>query len=321
MLRAMNRRRRICACVSLVLFAGLADAARPARSHAQERERDETERWVPSIAFSSGVYAREAQGEVRSSGFTDRLGDPDQLRPPDEGHDLVMGAWVNGSVELMTPGLAALPGRPRLFVHGGGGGIFGIERDLAKEGSPEEFASGVATLPSQNQPEIGISGQGSTTTVEVQPFDIAAGAGIAFSMDVLGRRVRLKPSVEYFRETVEVSGLVQRAIRTTVPSNVAPTEFLLVSLSAEEEKVHQGLGGGLELEVDAARAGPFLLSLFAGGQVYRVLGDRDLTLTDALQIQDDPVLQDQTIDATWEYESNPWIYRGGVGLRFRWLPE
>jgi hypothetical protein len=318
-LRRMLNRVRIGACIAVVSIAWgtggalLASALLPAASRAEER--DEAERWVPSLALSSGVFGQEAEGSLRSGTFTNRLGQTETLRPPAEGDDLILSAYINGSLELMTPGLVSLPGKPRLFVHGGGGASFGTERDLAKEGAPGSFSPGGGF----NQSEASITGQGSTTTAEVELLNLSAGAGIAFTLDVFERRVRVKPSLEYFRETVEVSGLVNRAIRSTLATNV-PTEFVFVSLQADETKVHQGLGGGLEIELDAARAGPFLLSVFAGGQVLRVLGDRDVSLRASRDI-DDPVLGQQTLDASWEYEGEPWIYRGGVGLRFRWLPE
>ena len=51
-----------------------------------------------------------------------------------------------------------------------------------------------------------MEGIGSETTAEVQPMVIAAGAGIAFSFDLFGRRVRIKPSAEYLREEIDFTG-------------------------------------------------------------------------------------------------------------------
>ena len=60
------------------------------------------------------------------------------------------------------------------------------------------------------------------------------------------------------------------------------------------------------------RMGPFLLSIYAAGRGYHFLGDLDDTLTATNEFGE---------TATWTFEKESWAWRGGVGLRFRLIPE
>jgi hypothetical protein len=60
-----------------------------------------------------------------------------------------------------------------------------------------------------------------------------------------------------------------------------------------------------------------MLSLYTSGQAYHVLGDRTVELT-GIGIFDDG---SRIVSFDAEYEREPWHYRIGVGLRFRWVPE
>ena len=62
----------------------------------------------------------------------------------------------------------------------------------------------------------------------------------------------------------------------------------------------QSIGGGIELEMDTLRAGPFMIALFANGQAYRLLGDSDIRL----------FASDGTNTATWDVTLDREIYRG-----------
>jgi hypothetical protein len=96
-----------------------------------------------------------------------------------------------------------------------------------------------------------------------------------------------------------------------------------ITVRARDTQVFNGIGAGLELEMDAARAGPVMLSLFLGGQTYKMLGDLDVNLvgTSVVPAQPPYTTTDQTVSANFDFHIHSWSYRGGVGLRFRWLPE
>jgi hypothetical protein len=293
------------------------DDAAPAPARAA---RDETERWVPAFSFDSGVLVQDSDADVRSgmlmgagapsliNCFGDLNPDTDTVRCPASGSDLMVTPFVAGSVEVMTPALLAMPGLPRLFVHGGAAASFGFTRDVAKEGSPDtmEAAPGVAFLQEQ-----AILGQGSETSAEVKPLLVTAGAGVAFTVDAWGRRFRIKPSFEYLREEIEVKGTVNRAVKINDPAT-SIADFRLIELRGSTRDYFHGIGPGLELEADAARTGPVMLTLFVAGKAYAFLGDLEMTTSDS---------DADGNTAHWRFEKNRWAFKGGVGLRFRWLPE
>jgi hypothetical protein len=240
----------------------------------------------------------------------------------------------------MTPAITQGFGKPRFFVHGDVAPSFAFTRALARESSPAScsFADPIPadcappTLNPAIRPQVAettILGQGSETNAEIKPWLFSGGAGVAFTVPVGERRIRIKPSVEYMQEEVEVSGTVHRAVQTacataaaTCPGGAFPPtanqpppptipNFRGIVLNGSDSKVFHGIGPGLEIEMDTRRAGPFLLALFVSGQAYRFLGDREMSFSAANEFGE---------TAQWDYEHHSWAYRGGVGMRFRFLP-
>ena len=68
----------------------------------------------------------------------------------------------------------------------------------------------------------------------------------------------------------------------------------------------------LELEVDAARLGPFVSSVYLMGRGYRLLGDIDSSFSATNEFGE---------TASWTFRPDRWVWRAGVGIRFHWLPE
>ncbi len=323
-------------------MGGAARAAEP---------RDESQRWVPAFGVYFDFLGQKAEGSVTTSPVLGPPLDPfdteqdavapgtgclrgrgtffpsrdgvlcatarpgfTQVLPNDTGNDTSISPMVGGSLELMTPSLlgeALL--RPRLFAHVDGAYAFSYERNLAGTESPGEFE-----LPrdisefANNLEELEIRGQGSRTRMQLKPFVLSAGGGIAFSLDVMDRRIRIKPSIEYLRQEVEFIGVVHRAVKLEVPSGVADlSRFRLISLTSFEEKWYDGVGPGLELEADAARLGPFVSSVYLMGRGYYLFGDFDIVMTESNQFGE---------SATWTASPERWVWRTGVGFRIRWVP-
>lgn len=316
---------------------------------------DESTRWVPSIGVRSGMLGQDASADVTSSTIRyqrtirTRVQNPrppppfiervtrqtifQQIRPSASGDDLLMTPFVGGTLELMTPGLQMLPGRPRLFVRGDTQAAFGIERHIARERAPGNLPPGDPLVQDANFVEDGVPGIGSETTAEVQPLAISAGAGIAFSFDLFGRRLRIKPSAEYLREEIDFTGSVVSAqlydtgiqefrnTNGTVIIPLRPSLFIPVTLRGSDSKTFQGFGAGLELEMDTVRAGPFVISLFAGAQGVKLMGDREVEFSSTVQLRNTALLPNpQNVSASWSFEKDPWSYSGGIGVRFRFLP-
>jgi hypothetical protein len=285
---------------------------KPAAS--EPEPKDETDRWVPALAVFSGVLVQKVEATVVSSVRPAPSDLPDQPPPgtPFDGDDVAVDPFVGGTAELMTPGLSFVPGRPRLFLHGDVAAQFGFERDVVKEGNPGEMPRvDDGGLPI---PELAVPGQGSVVTAEAGQFLFSAGAGVAFTVEAWERRLRIKPSVEYMQEKIEVTGVVHRA-EDTNPDDPSTVADRFIEMQGSGKKTYRGIGPGLEVELDTARAGPFMLTIFLNGAAYKILGDREISFTDSFTDEHG------TETAAWSFEKDPWSYRAGVGLRFRWLPE
>jgi hypothetical protein len=305
----------------VTLLAGMA-VAEPSETEGSQvwgsgevQPRDESELWVPSLAITSGILVEDAEASVVST-----------VRDPASGKDTLIGPLVSGSLELMAPAWGDHWGRPRLFAHAGVGGNFAFERDVAKEGAPGtlELPDEGLLVPPVGEPGV-VSGQGSTTSVQPRHLLVSAGGGIAFSFDAWGRRFRIKPSVEYLREEVEVTGVVSGSTIDDpgkLPPNPRDPTFNFFNGSGSERQVFHGIGPGLEAEVDVARNGSLIVSVLVSGGAYRILGDRTVEFSAPLvQTGSGSTIVSPPHTATWKYKKDPWSYRAHVGIRLRWAPD
>jgi hypothetical protein len=299
-----------------LLLSGVALACMGAGSAAAEPvDERELGRWVPSFSLLSGISAQKAEGHLATSdivGPEDPAGNSEHpLLPgtPATDRTRMMTPFVGGSIELMTPAWKSLPGRPRAYVHGDVAFAFAPDYNIPMIADPGPFV--VSSTVTGAITEGQILGQGGKTTATVGPLLVMAGAGFAFTLDAWDHALRIKPSFEYMREEIEISGVVRRAIRVESPS---PTldEFRLVTLTAQKAQVYHGLGAGLEVELDTARAGPFVLSLYAAAKAWNFLDNEKQTLTDQNQYGE---------HAVWHFLKNEWAFAGALGLRFRWVPQ
>ena len=123
---------------------------------------------------------------------------------------------------------------------------------------------------------------------------------------------------------MRVEGVVARQVLTDVPLNPLdpPTsldQFRGIRIQAEEETWFHSIGPGLEVEADAARVGPLMLSLYLFGNFYALVGDREVRLKG---VNPDPAVPAATPEtAQWDYGLDPFGLRLRAGLRFRWSPE
>ena len=296
---------------------------------AVEPASDELERWVPSLSISMGMLLQRASGDTSTNEISpENAGIPPTLTSPFDptivkpasGQDLVFTPISHLSFELMTPALRsvpfvpeiAVPGRPRLFAHGDAALSFSQQYDLVRVDKPGEFkVPGVS-----NYRAADILGQGVKAQVYVDDLVWSAGGGLAFTFDVFDRRVRIKASVEWIRQTLVIDADFRRLVQERVGTPAAPLifddDFRQIILPLAKNKVFHGMGPGLEIEVDSNRAGPFVVSTFLGVRVYRILGDRNINLTTTNEF-------DET--ATLNYKHRRVAYQGAMGIRIRWVPE
>jgi hypothetical protein len=300
----------------------------PFAAAAELEDVDEADRWVPALSLSSGFLLQDAEASIESGDVTDLPGltypnpNPNQpIRPAANGDDLMINPDVGLALELMTPRVAAEWWAPRFFVRAGVSGAFGPQHDIAKEGVIADLSLDPDITIVE---EDAVIGQGSRTRAQVDELLVRAGAGVAFTVDALGRRFRVRPSFEYLREEIEVEGAVRRAV-CAVPNAVmgcgakairfgggGVDDFREIDLRGSETKDFHGIGPGLELETDVGRIGPIVPSIFIGGQAYRFLGSRKISFSTSNEFG-------ETLSAS--FKKDPWAYRVGVGVSLRWLPE
>lgn len=308
----------------------LAGGLAPAGAAADDVALDETQRWIPSFAITSGIIAQGGKatavnqrseinpGTGRPFDFerlswsaddfktsSNPLGcwngeNPPPTNPPANtpacpgvvrqpvpypnggalasGSRVLFAPLVGGNLELMTPGISSLPGRPRGFIQAGVEASFGFDYSVAQVGKPGDMGSSVKPKP---QELSSVQGQGSATFAEIASPLYFAGAGVAFTAEVLGRRIRIKPSFEWMSQQVKVRGETHFAVQLNGGGNLTEIPYQLLYMGAEGKLKLNGIGPGLELEIDTVRLGPFMLSLGIFGRAYHYLGNLDVTISDS----------------------------------------
>lgn len=312
-----------------VVLCGLASTAAHA---APPRFESDTHRFVPALSFFTDIVGYGGEASTSADPFDFRpffIGI--QPQEPTQGTDTILNPYLGLSFELSTPGLEDLPGDPRFFVHGDVAWTWPVERDVAKLGSPRSDEFEPLTGPTVDG---GIDGQGAALSSQLAPWQFSAGAGLAFTFEVSERRFRVKPSVEYLHESVDLSGRLKEAadiIATVDPNELGlphdPTVYRLYDqLDFSSTEVFHALGGGLEVESDMGRSGPLVMSLYFATKIYSVLNDSRVEIR-----RSQPLINGTrteitganggTAGARYVYEHDDLVYRAGIGVRFRYSPD
>ena len=83
-------------------------------------------------------------------------------------------------------------------------------------------------------------------------------------------------------------------------------------MSDSDEQTYHAIGAGLEIEIDGARLGPFLVTPFIAGRAYRFIGNLDVSLSDTNEFGE---------SVQFEFERDQWQWAGRFGVRLRWAPR
>lgn len=354
--RTGSPRRSAIVAVSLAALVFSPAFAAAGAEPGEPEEPESARRWLPSIAVISGATIQDWQGESRAT-FVPDLSTLPMDAPPEavqnamdqafdqrtDGSDRDITAFMGGSLELMTPTLP-LPLSPRLFVGGELTAYFGTLRGVATDGEVGDLRSAQANEAAAF-PEQSTLGQGSEVRGEVDTLVYGAHAGIAFPVELLGHRLRIKPSFAWIRYDIEFEGRFAKAEcrrfnsfnfldrRGCSPSNDG---FLReVTGQASDAETFDGIGPGLDVELDTGRVGPLGTSLFVAARVYRILGEREFEIdgpTQEFAFVDDVssesafgtpeetgALPGGTASSRFSFDIDPWVYRVGVGLRIHWV--
>jgi len=286
-------------------------------------------RWVPSLAITSGITIQKQQGFANSVLYEDMNPDPVALQGFVDGNDTAVSPFVGGALELMAPALP-IPTRPRLFVSGEILPTFASNRDLAVDGDPSCVRGPEPNAPCANSPG-GLSGnafnadnangQGTSLIAQVDTLVFGANLGVAFPVQFAEHPLRIKPSFGWINYKVKADGFVVDAEcgnPNGMPPSVLCTDFLRETiLSASGSQRFNAIGPGLDVEVDVVRHGPLSVSLFLGGRAYAVLGDRAFSVSTTEAFDDQ--LGTDVAAGLFEVEVDPWIFRAHVGVRFQFV--
>ncbi len=312
------------------LLAGVSLAADEAEPVLQQGE----DLWVPSFAIVSGITIQKQDGTVDSVLFPDMSPTSIPLRGFVDGNDLVVSPFVGGALELMSPALP-LPLRPRIFLSGELLPTFASDREVAIEGQPgclrgplpgSPCLSDDVDMTTPNFPENSVNGEGSSTKATIDTLVFGATLGVAFPAQLGKRQLRIKPSIGWINYKVDGEGLVvdgacnppdQCLDSILIPPFVTPGFIRDTTLRGSGSQYFNGIGPGLDVEMDVGRYGPLGVSLLFGARAYRILGDRSFSF-DASQSFDDELGNDLAT-ASFGVEVDPWLYRANVGIRFQWL--
>jgi hypothetical protein len=252
-----------------------------------------------------------------------------QLRRGADDDELATTPYVGGTLSAQTPVLARW-GRPRLFAAIEMPYQFGIDRNVAQKDRPTGIVEPENPEAGETLDEGALNGVGSRTRSEIKGLAFGAGAGAAFSFEMFGKQFRLKPSANWLRMQIGVRGRVEHGICRAEagislcdvdgeqpPGAVAFTR--IITLKNHDSLWLDGIGPGLELEMDTGRFGPYRVALFAGAGGYYFFGDRSLSFEAQSTIGPDPAGAAVDYHARFSFRANPWLYRAGIGLRFAWV--
>lgn len=265
------------------------------------------DRWIPGISLESGIRALSADYSIDTSerGFFEN-----DARP--------LFFFVGGALQLATPVIADPGPQVRLFGRFGAATSFDGRFGATNEGAPGPLIIPPNGGTTGTEPFLNaISGQGSSTQARSEPLILSASFGADLSFEVMGKKLHVKPSLEWIWQEDQVVGLLGFAESTNVPPddpNRCPCRTGFIRAESIED--FQGIGPGLELEVEGSRVGPGLLTAYIGAKAYYAL-DTEVILNATARLSDDS--RDLSLRAV--YERDPWDYVVGFGFRLYWLPE
>lgn len=335
------------AIAGIALLASSAEAAGSSSSSRAGKSWG-ADRWIPSIAVTTGITVQDWQGDVssqicRGCPIPDPMMMEEVLQPPADGDDRDQTPFVGISLELMSPEIP-IPGSPRFFIGGEVAPTFGSDRKVAIAGEIGPLGTRSSNPEAQSFTEDAAAGQGSEVVLERDDVAFSAHLGLAFPFELFDRPILIKPSFGWTRFDIDFQGQVSDAdclpvtrgnIQTTEcnPNDLGTGQFgqqfglgflRETRLISQESRTFDGIGPGLHIEMDGGPVGPFRTSVFIGARVYRILGNKDFTIRSGpREIFDEINVSegrgpDQAV-ARFGFEVDDWLYRAGIGVRLQWL--
>jgi hypothetical protein len=271
-------------------------------------------RWIPSASFFTLGMVQQRTAQM-SADVRVKQGDPLLNR---DGQTFGLPWSVGGTLDVASPVLLDVPGKPRLFAHGDVGYAYGLEEPVVTRGDP----GSQPFLPPGSTSPVAIENVGAAIRAETKPLIFSGGIGGVFSFDAFERGIRVRPTLEWSYQRDTMKNYLGAGEAEGAGSSCAPCRTLFIK--TQTEKGFHSLGPGMEVEADVGRAGQFLVGFYSSFRAYYIVGDRTANLkskgswfrTDNGQ----PSVRADTTFVT-RYEREPWHYRFGAGIRILWSPE
>ena len=272
-------------------------------AYAQDAQEETDERlpddgWIPSFEAGLLVVDLNGHGSIES-----QIGWSDSDRAKTGTPTFQLG------LNVMTPRFGRLPLGPRLVFSGGA--MIGPRQTITaagagqlKPGEPERTVEQQEALPPARPqiPAEDVPGQGSELDAIRQVIGWYAAVGLSLDIPKTGSRVRVKPLVGYFGESLDVQGEVVNVVH-----NVAQRTYTITRAPGRlDGTVFHSIGPGLEAEWVLGRTDHLALSLY--GQFYYtwLLNEPGISFADANGL------------ALFQFDNQINGFRGGAGLRLAW---
>ena len=274
------------------------------------------QRWIPSVSFFSMGHADKRSARMSADNVSVVRDAADLL--DQDGHSIGLPWSFGGTVDIATPVILDLPGRPRLFAHADVGYTYDLEDPVATVGNPGDQP----VLPLGQANRIAILNQGASVRAEAKPLVFSGGVGTVFSFEAFDRGFRLRPTLEwmYRRDTMKNA---LGSGESEGPTDDCTFDCRTLFIRSQTEKGYHSLGPGMELEADVGRAGDFLVGFYGSFRAFYLVGDRKANLRSTgswRRLDNQPTTRADSTLIT-RYEREPWHYRFGFGLRLLWSPE
>jgi hypothetical protein len=236
-----------------------------------------------------------------------------------DGQTLGLPWSVGGTLDLASPVLLDVPGKPRFFTHADVGWTYDQEDPVVTRGDPGE----PPTLPPNQTVAVAITGVGGSVRAEAKPLVLSGGLGTVLAFQAFDRDFRVRPTLEWMYRRDTIKNTLGGGEVEGTGTSCTPT-CRVTYIKNQNEKGFHSLGPGVEVETDVGRMGDFVVGFYGAFRAFYVVSDRKANMESRGEWtrldNGQPSTRQDTIFRT-RYEREPWHYRFGVGLRILWSPE
>lgn len=295
-----------------IALVGLAAcAAIVSASEASADTQGVAARWTPTLSVGFDVQNQSVDAETETEGM---------LGVGGSASTTVLSSLFRFDGALYSPSLFASGGAPRLFVHAGAQIPLSSEQAILRANEeflvPPSFPPPPPDHPTNlNCPTTeqipGTDSPGNFDSCDhVASMDLIydvnwyAGLGVEFTLPVSQRQFKIRPSVDYFGQSLGFRGIARRDDRGGDSAEILRT----ISISSSASEIAHAVGPRLTFDIEAARVGAFSLNVFLETQFYWILSNRNIALSGT----------SDSASADFRISLDPLIAQGGGGLRIVW---